>query len=133
MKTPTEIQESVKIIPTIIQRTFSARGTELHDRLQWPLFLAGIETRDTIYRDWILSRITSNRVAEALQQVIDAQESAGMRMSMIAVRDLLYHGHEPGLVTGTSSYLMEMPASRAECKSNDWAYEGNDSSNWPHG
>lgn len=110
-ETPIEIQESAKIIPTIIQRTFSARGTELHDRLQWPLFLAGIEIRDTIYRDWILSRITNNRVAGALQQVIDVQESAGIRMSMIAIRNLLYHGYEPSLVTCKSSYLMQMPVS----------------------
>lgn len=96
IETPVDIQASIKTILTIIQRTFASKSTELHDRLQWPLFLAGIETSDPIYRDWIFSRLTSSRVAGALKKTLDAQEFSGHRLSMPEVRNLLYE--DDGLI-----------------------------------
>jgi hypothetical protein len=54
------------------------------------LFLAGIETNDTIYREWIFSRLTSDRVSLALQQALDAQQFTGKRLGMAEIRNLLY-------------------------------------------
>jgi hypothetical protein len=47
---------------SIVQITFAYNGIELHERLQWLLFLAGIETNDMVYREWIISKFTSYRV-----------------------------------------------------------------------
>jgi hypothetical protein len=95
---------------TIIQQTFCSRSTELHDRLQWPLFLAGIETNDTIYREWIFSRLTSDRVAAALQRTLDAQAFAGQRLSMVEIRNMLYNGVEPSVLPIDSDYLTSILA-----------------------
>jgi hypothetical protein len=113
IETPPEIQNSLNIILTLVQRTFSSRGTELHDRLQWPLFLAGIELNDTKYREyreWIFSRLTSNRVAAALQQTLDAQAFTGKRLSIPEIRDMLYTGDGPNLFAVGAAYLADVLA-----------------------
>lgn len=105
--TPAEIESCIKSILTIVQRTFSGRSTELHDRLQWPLFLAGIESSDSIYREWIFSRITSDRVAKALRDILDAQIIAGGRLSMLEVRSLLRQpSEEDAIATGDPQLLI---------------------------
>jgi hypothetical protein len=102
METPPEIESSLKILLAIIQRTFTSKSTELHDRLQWPLFLAGIETNDSIYREWIFSRLTSSGVAAALQRTLDAQRFFGQRLRMPDIRNLLYDDEILILPTDTS-------------------------------
>jgi hypothetical protein len=103
-KTDPDIEKALKTILTIIERTFASRGTELHDRLQWPLFLAGIETSDTVYRAWIFSRLTSDRVATVLQQTLSAQALAGQRLKMTEIRELLYNGEAPTLLPRNNGY-----------------------------
>jgi hypothetical protein len=105
--TPPDIQASLKTILTIIQRTFSSTSTELHDRLQWPLFLTGIETNDAVYREWILTRITSQRVAEALIEITEAQENAGQRLSMLEVRSVLQGDTSSNLLPINAFYLVQ--------------------------
>jgi hypothetical protein len=90
MVTPPDIETSLKTLLTIVQRTFASKSTELHDRLQWPLFIAGIETSDPIYREWIFTRLTSSRVAAALQRALDTQSFSGQRLRMPEIRELLY-------------------------------------------
>ena len=110
MEAPADIQNSLSIVLNIVQRTFPPTSTELHDRLQWPLFLAGIETKDAIYREWILSRLTSRRVAAALERTLDAQARAGRRLSMTEIRNLLYSDVEyNALAAGGASYLLDVP------------------------
>ena len=87
---PPLIQIALKNLLSIVQRSFVSSRGELHDRLQWPLFLAGIETDDGIYKEWILSRITKNRARAALQQTIDIQSNSGKRLGMGEIRSLLY-------------------------------------------
>jgi hypothetical protein len=109
IETPPEIQNSLKMILTIIQRTFASRSTELHDRLQWPLFLAGIETNDTIYREWIFSRLTSDHVSAALQQALDAQEFKGRRLRMAEIRDMLYKSDGLDLPPCSTTFIGGIP------------------------
>jgi hypothetical protein len=104
-KTPSEIECSLETILTIIQRTFDSRSTDLHDRLQWPLFLAGIETSNGIYREWIFSRLSSDHVATALQNALDAQSCTGKRLCMAEIRDLLYSSEEPSLLESSIGFL----------------------------
>jgi hypothetical protein len=88
--TPLHITEAIKTLLTIIERTFVSKGTELHDRLQWPLFLAGIETDDLVYRRVILERMTSRRVEKALRRILERQKREGRRLEMRSVRGFFY-------------------------------------------
>jgi hypothetical protein len=110
MESDPNIEKALKTILIIIERTFASRGTELHDRLQWPLFLAGIETSDTIYRAWIFSRLISDRVATALQQTLDAQVLVGQRLKMTEIRKLLYDGEASNLPPKNDNYLSDVLA-----------------------
>jgi Fungal specific transcription factor domain len=85
---PPEIQTALKTILTIIRRTFASNGNELHDRLQWPLFLAGIETYDGFYSDWILSRISQNRARAVLETVIQLQTYSGKSIKRLNIRQI---------------------------------------------
>jgi hypothetical protein len=109
IETPQEIENSLKTILTITQRTFSTRSTELHDRLQWPLFLTGIETNDPIYQEWIFSRLTGTNVATSLQQILDAQALDGQRLSMIEIKDMLYSRTGHSLFASNITFLADMP------------------------
>lgn len=86
---PSDVQLALKNMLDIIQRTFASKSSDLHDRLQWPLFLAGIETDNGIYRNWIVSNITSRRAREALQKTIDHQSCSGKRLAMSVIKALL--------------------------------------------
>jgi Fungal specific transcription factor domain len=95
MEAPPDVRVALKNILTIIRRTFASNGNELHDRLQWPLFLAGIETDDGFYSDWVLSRISKNRAKTALETVIQRQtytENRLKRLTIHQIRCLLFEG-----------------------------------------
>jgi hypothetical protein len=108
--TPQEVAQAMKSLLLIVQQTFASNGTELHERLQWPLFLAGIETDDTIYREWILSKLTSYRVLGALKSTLDAQQQTGQRLRMTEIRDILHEGEEHNLMTSQTAFLDAIPA-----------------------
>ncbi|KAE9378607.1 hypothetical protein N431DRAFT_363208 [Stipitochalara longipes BDJ] len=96
---PPDIRRALKNIMTIIRRTFASNGNELYDRLQWPLFLAGIETDDDFYSDWILSRLPNNRARAALKTVIQRQtysEKSLRRLTMHQIRCLLFESQASG-------------------------------------
>jgi hypothetical protein len=86
MKTPPNISAALKTLLSIVQRTFTPKDTKYHDRLQWPLFLAGIETDDGIYQEWIMSIMTKGRVLTALHRTLDVQRNSGVRLPMRDIR-----------------------------------------------
>lgn len=87
---PPDVQTALTNVLDVIEKTFaSSKNPDLHDRLQWPLFLAGIETRNRIYRNWIVNNISSRRAREALQQTIDHQSCSGKRLAMSVIKALL--------------------------------------------
>lgn len=104
---PQHIRIALKNIMTIIRQTFASNGNELYDRLQWPLFLAGIETDDGFYSDWILSKLPKNRARMALETVIQRQnyfeESLG-RLTMHEVRSILFESQCSGSLPGVGHH-----------------------------
>ena len=58
-------------------------------RLQLPLFMAGIETGDVIYRDWISSKLWRGRYKHGLQQVLQLQDRTGTKASVSTIRQAL--------------------------------------------
>jgi hypothetical protein len=111
VETPPEVETALESLFFVIERTFASKNNDLHDRLQWPMFIAGIETNNRIYGQWILSKITKNRARAALEQTIEAQSLTGKRLTMSEIRALLYDGDldELGnLPLGRSSFLGAM-------------------------
>jgi hypothetical protein len=112
METPREIQLVLEELLRIGRRTFVSNRNELHDRLEWPLFLAGIEIEDKegFKVDWIDARL-SRRPRLALQRIIKLQEySPGrrVRLEMSRIRNLLNGGivsDFSALVTNESDFL----------------------------
>jgi hypothetical protein len=103
MEAPEDVQIALENLVAIIQRTFDSNGNKLHDRLQWPLFLAGIETHQSFF--WILSRIAKNRTRAALETVIQRQSYSGKRLKRLTIyeiRSLLFEGQtsEPLTLAG---------------------------------
>ncbi|KAH8645734.1 hypothetical protein BX600DRAFT_163186 [Xylariales sp. PMI_506] len=72
-----DIAAVVAELVLLIQRTLAAGGKFNIDRLQWPLFWAGIETSDPVYRDWILMKLTNPELQAALEIVLLEQSSTG--------------------------------------------------------
>jgi hypothetical protein len=89
IKTPPEVETALENLFFVIERTFASKNNDLHDRLQWPMFIAGIETNNRIYGQWILSKITKNRARAALEQTIEIQSFTGKRLTMSEIRSLL--------------------------------------------
>jgi len=102
METPPEYKKCLMNLLTIISRTFTSRNSELYDRLQWPLFIAGIETNDEVYQNWI-SMLSSGRAGAALARVLHAQKVSGKRLTMHEIRGLLYDAEELALPIPASS------------------------------
>lgn len=95
-RTDLEAQDAAHEIIRIAYRLRKAKYLDTPRSLLWPLplFIAGIETTDEIYQDWILSYMAelqhwgSNivKTRELLQQIIARQEREGRR---VRVRDAM--------------------------------------------
>jgi hypothetical protein len=111
-ESPAYINEALENLLHIIRRTFASNRNELHDRLQWPMFLVGIEIEDGFARDWIIDRL-SKRPRTALKKVIEVQEASSprTRMKMGNIRDLLYgerRSETPGTLTDRGFLLDDL-------------------------
>ncbi len=53
------------------------------------LFLAGIETHDTIHREWIRGRIVQDDLKKALLRVWKSEKMYGRRLRQEEMRDIL--------------------------------------------
>ncbi|KAI9726674.1 MAG: hypothetical protein M1834_008939 [Cirrosporium novae-zelandiae] len=72
----------------ITQRVIIPRSTTVSTRLQWPLFMAGIETNDKIYLEWIMQKLAGCEYAKILPAALDAQEGSEAKLSMDTIRNL---------------------------------------------
>ncbi|KAH6991400.1 hypothetical protein BKA56DRAFT_574369 [Ilyonectria sp. MPI-CAGE-AT-0026] len=80
--------------------TSSAHSTSMFDGLQWALFIGGIETKDTIHRDWIMSKLNLSRFKSALQTIIEVESQFG-RVGMQTISTIL-RGSYTGPISTTS-------------------------------
>lgn len=86
---PPLMQSSLSAILAIAQSVFSLSVSHPYERLQWPLFMVGIETEDFIHLDWVLSHMRKSALKTALKRVMKAQEATGLRLTMDAVRNVV--------------------------------------------
>ena len=77
------------------QRAHSApHDDNLIERFHWPLFMAGIETQDSIHREWVMGKLHGARLKMAFERICEIQK-AGRRIPMPVVRQIM-RGVDPG-------------------------------------
>ncbi|KAK3328552.1 hypothetical protein B0T19DRAFT_356960 [Cercophora scortea] len=80
------IKETVETLLHLVQRSLAAGDKGQQDRLQWPLFWAGIETTDPFKLFWIFDHLTNQGLHTALRLVLAEQREVGDRIGMGRVR-----------------------------------------------
>lgn len=61
----------------------------MDERFQWPLFMAGIETSDNIYKEWIHAKLKKVRLSEALKRISEIQDKTRSRLSIPLIRQIM--------------------------------------------
>ncbi|KAK3359452.1 hypothetical protein B0T25DRAFT_532999 [Lasiosphaeria hispida] len=79
------IDEIAAVLLVLIQRSLSTDDIGQLDRLQWPLFWAGIETADQFKQTWILEKMSNQGLRDALEMIL-LEQSDGVRTNMGRVR-----------------------------------------------
>ncbi|KAM7212377.1 hypothetical protein V8F06_012250 [Rhypophila decipiens] len=72
---------------TLIQRSLAVPDKGQADRMQWPLFWAGIEADTQFSRDWISDRLVNPSLKNALQIVL-MEQADGSRISVMRIREI---------------------------------------------
>ncbi|KAK0735380.1 hypothetical protein B0T21DRAFT_289740 [Apiosordaria backusii] len=90
---PFSSPETVKVADTVdslmllIQKSLATGRQDQPDRMQWPLFWAGIETTDRFKRVWVLGELKDEGLLQALRCVLLLQEG-GTRVGMAKIREI---------------------------------------------
>jgi Fungal specific transcription factor domain len=79
--TPT-IQKALSSILSIAQRIFDSGRADLFEWLDWPLFIAGVKTEDSIHREWVLGKLRPGTLRTALEYMLEAKENWGLSISV---------------------------------------------------
>lgn len=74
---------------SIAHRAFGEQDTWGHELFQLPLFMTGLETRDRIHVEWIISKMSRLRFRNALSQIISIQDRIASRLSIHRFRQSL--------------------------------------------
>lgn len=98
--TPPHIILAMTELMNIAHRAFGEQDYWGHEVFQLPLFMAGVETKDRIHVEWILSKITRLRFRTALSQIISIQDLTGARLSIARIRQIL----EGPVISDTAVY-----------------------------
>ncbi|KAK4191301.1 hypothetical protein QBC35DRAFT_512725 [Podospora australis] len=82
------ISQTVSSMMLLLQRSLAMNDEGQADRLQLPLFWAGIETTSPIEKTWILSELKHGALNRALRHIYQEQEN-GRRVGMARLHQLL--------------------------------------------
>ncbi|KXX77623.1 hypothetical protein MMYC01_206127 [Madurella mycetomatis] len=81
------IVDTVSSLLILNQKSVATADSCQSDRMQWPLFWAGIEMTDPFNQYWILEKLRNEGLREALQCVMLVQ-AAGVRAGMARIRGI---------------------------------------------
>lgn len=81
------ITRVVAALLTLIQKALASGPAGQLDRLQWPLFWAGTETDDLIYREWILNKLVDPALHKALEMIF-IEQPGGTRLGLDRIREI---------------------------------------------
>lgn len=87
--TPPHITSVTTELMNIAHRAFGEKDAWGHELFQLPLFMTGLETRDPIHVEWILSKMSRLRFRAALSQITSIQNQFGSRLSVHQIRKSL--------------------------------------------
>ncbi|KAK4658155.1 hypothetical protein QC762_204260 [Podospora pseudocomata] len=82
-----KIADVVDSLLLLIQKSLATGREDQPDRMQWPLFWAGIETTDPFKRIWALGELKDEGLVQAMRCVLLLQEG-GSRVGMAKIRDI---------------------------------------------
>jgi hypothetical protein len=89
--TPPEVQSSIAAILQIAQRSFAEKQQgQMIGRFRLPLFMAGIETSDGIYKEWIRTKLKKVQLSRAFKRILEMQHKSGKRISMPLVKQIMW-------------------------------------------
>ena len=83
-----EVADTVESLMMLLQRSLANQDTGQSDRLQWPLFWAGVETRDQFKQGFILLELKDQALNAALREIFQGQQT-GVRLAMAEIRQVL--------------------------------------------
>lgn len=72
----------------LMRRSLAGCASGQIDRLQWPLFWAGAETRDNEDREWIFEGLVSTALSATLAVVVDEQDRNGVWTGINRIREI---------------------------------------------
>ncbi|KAF5659126.1 allantoate ureidosuccinate permease [Fusarium heterosporum] len=84
---PADIERALRELVSAAYHTIPAGPVQLLERFQWALLIAGIETHDLVYRDWISASISDSVIKGVYNLVLSAKTLSAKGISMEAVRD----------------------------------------------
>lgn len=88
--TPPAVQAAMHSILQLAQRSLPRGALDpITARFQWPLLMAGIETTDNIHKEWVQSKLKTERVTKGFKKVLDVQEATGQRVPMSVFASIL--------------------------------------------
>ncbi len=85
---PPDLHVAVSTILRMAHRLYSSGAIGPHPRMEWPLFMAGVETRSTIEAEWVLDKLVSRPIRPALEKVLKLQEQHGPRINVSCIREV---------------------------------------------
>lgn len=85
----TTVQQSLSAMLLIAQRRLSAGRDDMFRRFEAPLFMAAIETKDPIHREWAIGKLTKPRYKRAANKILQLQHQWDVRASWTTVQDVL--------------------------------------------
>ncbi|XWX00287.1 hypothetical protein V2A60_008307 [Cordyceps javanica] len=89
-QSPSAIASCVSSILRLAQRSLSRGQLDpMRARFQWPLFMAGIETTDSIHKEWVHSKLKTARLSAAFQTITSLEEETQRRIPMALIRQIL--------------------------------------------
>lgn len=83
-----KIADIVESLMMLLQRSLANQDSGQSDRLQWPLFWAGVETRDQFKQGFILLELKDQALNVALREIFQMQET-GVRLAMAEIQRVL--------------------------------------------
>jgi hypothetical protein len=87
--TPPRIISIMSDLMSTAHRAYGEQDTWGHELFQLPLFMTGLETRDRIHVEWIISKMSRLRFRTALSQIISIQDQTGRRLSIHRIKQTL--------------------------------------------
>ncbi|KAK3370015.1 hypothetical protein B0H63DRAFT_305584 [Podospora didyma] len=97
--------ETSEALLMLIQKTLETDDRGQTDRMQWPLFWAGVEMTDPFKQNWILAKLKTEGLHEALQMVL-LKQLGGRRIGIGIIRQICQEACADIFETGLDMYSM---------------------------